>query len=154
MAREGLNQAAAAEISPVPVGRRHLCQRFFVKPGPDAKGIMTADNILKRHHLGDNIKSPLLMLCKLRIQQAQRIRQGIPGGMNEFGIPQRGMVARAAERRPKQMELRIIPGLKCLHFADQHLLLIYGFKLLRVFCCFFHVLPPFLWGQSSVPVSS
>ncbi|MNC47244.1 hypothetical protein D3C75_962950 [compost metagenome] len=110
MALESLNQTAAAEVCPVPVGRRHLCQRFFVEPGPDPKGIMAAVSILQRHHPGDNLEGPQLMLGKLCIQQPECIRQRIPGGMDEFGIPQRGMITRAAERRLKHAELRAVAG--------------------------------------------
>jgi len=95
-----LEQLRAAEVGPVPVGRRHLIERFFEKPRPDSVGAAAGVLVLKIDHAVENLLGPLQTVGVVRIEQGHRVDQRIAGAVDRAGFERR-VVARRRER-PRQ----------------------------------------------------
>ncbi len=92
-----LEQLRAAEVGPVPVGRRHSIERLFEEPRPDAVGAAVRVLVLEIDHAVEDLFGPLQAVGIARIEQGHRVDQRIAGAVDRAGFERR-VVARRRER--------------------------------------------------------
>ena len=105
MIRQHHRQTRAAEIGPVPIGRRHLLQRLFQQPGPNAVRPACGVRVLQANHPEEDLLGPRPIAARVALQQSQRVIQGGQHGVNPSAGGHRRVVARTVELLPQHLLL-------------------------------------------------
>ena len=97
-----LQELRAAEIRPVPVRRRHLVERLFEEPRPDAVGRAVRVLVLQRDHAVQDCLGPFEPLGFAAVEQRHGVSERIAGAMDDAAFERR-VVAGRRELRPEHL---------------------------------------------------